>query len=256
MRFKLTLTVERWAFGNLLPLNYQYELSSFVYRTIERASATYSEWLHQNGFEFDNKQFRLFNFSHFQIPVYKIQDNRLRIDSDTITWFISFLPEQSTEEFIKGVFAEQLFTIGDKLSKIQFRIANIELLPEPDFSKSNQFNSLSPVCITRHIPEQNRVAYESPDSNYARSALLYNLKNKYKAFYGKEFLGDESFDFKLLYAPKSKLIVVKANTPEQTQVKGFTFRFTLKAHPDLMHVMYHCGLGEKNSLGFGMVKVF
>ena len=253
MRFKLTLTVDRRAFGNFLPLNYQYELSAFVYRTIERANAAYSEWLHENGFKLDAKQFRLFCFSNFQIPIYKIQDHRLRIDSDTITWFISFLPEQSTEEFIKGVFAEQLFSIGDKLSKVQFRVANIELLPEPDFSKPNQFNTLSPVCITRHIPEQNRIAYESPDSNYAREALLCNLKNKYKAFYGKEFEGDEQFDFKLLYTPKSKLIMIKANTPEQTQVKGFTFRFTLKAHPGLMHVMYQCGLREKNSTGFGMV---
>lgn len=256
MRFKLTITVDRRAFGNLLPLNYQYELSAFVYRTIERTNATYSKWLHENGFKLDAKQFRLFNFSHFQIPIYKIEGNRLRIDSDTITWFVSFLPEQSTEEFIKGIFAEQVFTIGDKLSKVQLRVANIELVTEPDFSKKNQFNTLSPVCITRHIPEQNRIAYESPDSDYAREALLYNLKNKYKAFYGKEFTGDELFDFKLLYPPKSKLIVVKTNTPEQTQVKGFSFRFTLRAHPDLLYILYHCGLGEKNSTGFGMVDVF
>lgn len=254
MRFKLTLTVDKRAFGNLLPLDYQYELSSFVYRTIERANATYSKWLHENGFELATKQFRLFNFSHFQIPAYKIEGNRLRIDSDTITWFVSFLPEQSTEEFIKGVFAEQVFTIGDKLSKVQLRVANIELLPEPDFSKQNQFNTLSPVCITRHIPGQNRIAYESPDSDYAREALLYNLKNKYNAFYEKEFSGDGRCDFKLLSHPKSKLIVIKANTPEQTQVKGFTFRFTLQAHPDLMHMLYHGGLGEKNSTGFGMVE--
>jgi len=66
MRFKLTLTVDRRAFGNFLPLNYQYELSAFVYRTIERANATYSEWLHENGFKLDAKQFRLFCFSNFQ----------------------------------------------------------------------------------------------------------------------------------------------------------------------------------------------
>lgn len=254
MRFKLTLTVDKRAFGNILPYNYQYELSAFIYRTIERANATYSQWLHSNGFELENKQFRLFNFSNFRIQEFKTQREGLAIVSDSIRWYISFLPEQSTEEFIKGVFSEQLFSIGNNRSRVQFRVSNIELLPEPDFASVHQFRTLSPVCITRYIPEENRVIYESPDSDYACEALLFNLKNKYRAFYGKEYDGEERFEFELKSPPRSKLITIKNDTPEQTRIKGYDFRFALKAHPELMHIMYHCGLGEKNSVGFGMVE--
>ncbi|MDO9635171.1 MAG: CRISPR-associated endoribonuclease Cas6, partial [Paludibacter sp.] len=69
MRFLLKLVVDKSVFGNTLPLNYQYELSSFVYSTIERSDAKYSEWLHSNWNMLDKKSFRLFSFSNLTIPV-------------------------------------------------------------------------------------------------------------------------------------------------------------------------------------------
>jgi CRISPR-associated endoribonuclease Cas6 len=37
--------------GNAIPINYQYELSSWIYKVIERADAQYSDFLHNKGFE-------------------------------------------------------------------------------------------------------------------------------------------------------------------------------------------------------------
>jgi CRISPR-associated endoribonuclease Cas6 len=34
MRFKLTLTVRKQTFGNVLPINYQYEQSAVIYRIL------------------------------------------------------------------------------------------------------------------------------------------------------------------------------------------------------------------------------
>ncbi|MEA4936717.1 MAG: CRISPR-associated endoribonuclease Cas6 [Paludibacter sp.] len=254
MRFKLSLTVEKDTYGNALPINYQYELSSFVYTAINRSNARYSTWLHQNGFAVDNKYFRLFTFSNLLIPKYRITGDRLIIESSSTDWEIAFLPEQSTEEFIKGIFSEQVFTIGDRQSKVQFRVAGIELMSEPAFGDAAVFSTLSPVCITRHEPDSGRVIYESPDSQYARNALLMNLKNKYAAFHGHEFTGDDTFEFTLLSSPASKLVSIKTGTPQQSKVRGYTFRFKLKADRKLLQVMYHSGLGEKNAMGFGCVK--
>lgn len=255
MRFKLALIVGKDAYGNTLPINYQYELSSFVYTAINRSNARYSTWLHQNGFAVNNKYFRLFTFSNLLIPKYSINGDRLIIESTAVDWEIAFLPEQSTEEFIKGIFSEQAFTVGDRQSKVQFRVAGIELMPEPDFRVTAIFNTLSPVCITRHEPENGRIIYESPDSQYAQNALLMNLKNKYAAFHGHEFTGDDTFEITLLSSPVSKLVSIKTGTPQQSKVRGYTFRFKLKAAQELLHVMYHSGLGEKNAMGFGCVEL-
>ena len=253
MRFKLTLAVDT-RYGNKLPINYQYELSAFVYATIYRADAAYSSWLHENGFRHDKKQFRLFSFSHLQLSRFRIEGDRLVIDSPEVSWEISFLPERSTEEFIRGIFGEQVFSIGDKQSQVQFRVAGVELMPEPDFSTPITFNTLSPVCITHPLPD-GRTFYESPDTAYARDALLLNLKNKYAAFYGHEFAGNDHFELQILSPPKSKLINIKTGTPQETRVRAYSFQFKLQADVELMKVMWNCGLGEKNAMGFGCVGV-
>jgi len=253
MRFLLKLVVDKPIFGNILPLNYQYELSSFVYAAIHRSDAQYSTWLHQNGFVADNKQFRLFTFSHLYVPKYNIAGDRLIIESPTVEWQIAFLPERSTEEFIRGLFSEQVFTLGDRQSKVQFRVTGIELMPDPVFTTDMVFTTLSPVCIARHIPETNQIFYESPDSPYAREAMLRNLKNKYAAYHGHEYTGSDTFELKLLSTPISKLVSIKTGTPYQTKIRGYTFRFKLKADEDLLKVMWNSGLGEKGSMGFGCV---
>lgn len=254
MRFELSLTLENKHIANILPLNYQYELSAFIYKTLAMSDADYSEWLHNNGFTLDKKQFRLFAFSQLQIDKYKIQNDRLLIDCPVVKWKIAFLPEKSTEEFIKGVFKEQSFSIGDKHSKVFFRVSGIELLPEPYFYQISEFRTLSPVCITRFIPEDNRIIYENPESDYAKEALFVNLKNKFKAYYGIDFNGENVFEFTTTGKIRSKLVTIKANTPEQTNIRGYDFGFKLKTDETLMKIMYHCGLGEKNAIGFGFVE--
>ena len=251
MRFKITLTPDKRVFGYALPINYQYELSSFIYHTLACANAEYSTWLHENGFVTDTKRFKLFSFSNLIFPAYKIVSDRIEILSERVAFIVSFLPERSTEEFIRGLFSEQTFCLGDKNSKVQFSVSGIELLPQPDFSIAHEYTTLSPVCITHRVADSDRVIYEAPDSGYAREALLMNLKNKYAAFTGKPYEGSDEFVFELLAPPRSKLIAIKTNTLQQTKVKGYMFNFRLRASHQLMEVMYNAGLGEKGSLGCG-----
>ena len=61
--------------------------------------------------------------------------------------------------------------------------------------------------------------------------------------------------FELINKPKSKLIKIKTDTPQQTHIKGFLFDFKLSAPVELMKLGYFAGFGEKNSLGFGCGEV-
>lgn len=80
MRFKLILEVNRKAFGNLLPLNYQYEQSAAIYKILASASEEYANWLHDNGYKFGRgKRFKLFTFSPFKIEKRKVFFNEERI---------------------------------------------------------------------------------------------------------------------------------------------------------------------------------
>ncbi|MDR3366046.1 MAG: hypothetical protein LBO71_03650 [Prevotellaceae bacterium] len=51
------------------------------------------------------------------------------------------------------------------------------------------------------------------------------------------------------------MITVKAGTASETRVRGFLFKFSLKAAKELLKIVYETGAGEKGSSGFGMVGV-
>lgn len=50
MRFKLVL--ERISSGRFMPLNYQYAVSSWIYKKIQEADPDYSRFLHRGGYKY------------------------------------------------------------------------------------------------------------------------------------------------------------------------------------------------------------
>lgn len=254
MRFKITLIPDKRAFGNQIPLNYQYECSAVIYKILSKSNEAYSSWLHDNGFRMEGFQFKLFTFSRLHITKWKIQGAFLQILSDCVEWEISFLPERSTQEFIQGLFKEQTFELGNKDAKVKFTVQNVELITTPVFTETVQFESMSPICLN-FKREDGGYDYLSPDHSAALDLIKQNLLNKYKAFTNKDFDTDTFiFDFKVLSKPKSALITIKANTPEESKVRGYLCKFQITAPLQLINIMYECGIGGKNSIGFGMVR--
>jgi CRISPR-associated endoribonuclease Cas6 len=118
------------------------------------------------------------------------------------------------------------------------------------------FRTLSPVCIPFNAEGQRYATYLSPDSPAAPAIVLNNLLNKYHTFYGKPYEGDTGdFAYRVTNQPKAKLIAIKKGTPDASNIRGYMFDFQMTAPPELLKIMYECGLGYKNSTGFGMVAV-
>ena len=254
MRFKLTLHVDKQVYGNVLPFNYQYESSAVIYKILSKSDEIYSRWLHDNGFQLEGKQFKLFTFSRLHIEEWKNQGACMVILSDKVEWEISFLPERSTQEFIQGLFNEQCFELGNRQAKVRFTVQNIELMPSPAFTNTMQFECISPVCLN-FKREDGGYNYIDPQHTAAPELIKLNLLNKFKAFTGEDFSpADFPFEFNVLSKPKSSLITIKANTPEESRIRGFQCRFQITAPAELLKIMYESGIGGKNSMGFGMVK--
>lgn len=254
MRFKLKLELLPNIMGREIPINYQYELSAAIYRILAKADQAYAAWLHDNGFVVDGKRFKLFTFSWLFTP-YKIDRERQRliINSDTVEWYIGFLPEKSTQQFIQGVFCDQSIQIADRISGAAFAICEVQVMPPLTYAPVMEFQTLSPICVSQR-DEQGKTNYLSPDApNYAEG-LLTGLLARYRALYGHDYDGDASIDFQLLGKAKPVLVKIKAGTSAQTFVKGYQCRFRLALPEELMRIAYEGGLGEKCSLGFGMIK--
>ena len=146
MKFRLSL--ERIGQNRVLPINYSYEFSSWIYKTIHFGNAGFAEWLHSHGYTDGNKQFRLFTFSKLYPDKYKVQDDRLELQGNKSILQISFYAEEAVEPFIIGLFRNQEFTIGDKVSKVQFHVTTIEKLAEPGWLGMMTFRTDTPLVIS------------------------------------------------------------------------------------------------------------
>lgn len=255
MKFKLTLNINR-KYGSCLPFNYQYEQSAVVYSILAQADRQYSAWLHENGYMLDNgKRFKLFSYSPFFPTKYRAIPSAgcLEIISDKVIWYISFIPEKSTVEFIQGLFDKQYFVIGNKKFKVAFDIVGVEAIPSAAVLEEIRFKAQSPVCIKHNT--NGRVEYLSPDTPQFKQGILKGLMSKYESINGHPFDFDiADFDFAVeKKTVRSKLITIKGETDDETRVRGFLFCFTMKAPLELMRIACDGGIGEQCSQGFGFI---
>ena len=223
MEFKITLNINR-IHGDLLPFNYQYEQSAVIYRILAQADTQYSSWLHENGYQLNgSKRFKLFCYSPFIFEKVRPlpKEGCLKIMGEKATWYISFIPEKSTLEFIQGIFAHQSFTIGNKEY------------------------------------QDNKTQYLSPDNPKYAQGILKGLMARYESIHGQPFdMKDKEFSFELTdNKVKSKLITIQANTPYESRVRGYLCSFRMKAPLELMKIAYEGGIGEQCSQGFGFIKM-
>ena len=52
-----------------------------------------------------------------------------------------------------------------------------------------------------------------------------------------------------------KLITIKEATSKEIKLKGFITPISIKSTIDIQKIAYFCGIGEKNSLGFGCLEL-
>ena len=74
MRLKLVLKIVE---GTVLPCNYMYELSSCLYKVLNEGNPVFTAWLHDKGYCKEKKAFKLFTFSNFYFPCFRIEGDRI-----------------------------------------------------------------------------------------------------------------------------------------------------------------------------------
>jgi CRISPR-associated endoribonuclease Cas6 len=240
----------------MLPVNYQYALSSWIYKVIERSDLAYSEFLHNQGFRYDGRRFKMFTFSQLDVRPYQMANGQIRLLGTDVSLAVRFAVDSSLENFIKGLFKEQRFSLGDRYSATDFEVSRVDTIAAPAFTPTMTYRCLSPICISR--TRENRSAeYLSPEAQGYGPLLVQNLVRKSSALvHANESTPVEypQFRFRLLNTPRKKGIHIKEYEANHTQVIGYLFHFELTAPVELHETGYYAGFGEKNSMGFGCVE--
>jgi len=256
MRFKIQLTKKPQ--GRMLPMDYQYYIGAWIYKVIGNADRGFAQFLHSQGYANGNKKFKLFNYSllDFGKPVVWKEKSLFEIKNEIVSLKVSFLLNDAAEKFIIGLFNNQQVYLGDKFNGVGFMVSQVERLPCPGFSGTMVYRATSPVVVSS-LPEGMKYArYHSPGDEGYDTLIKNHLIHKYSTIPGVEPLSSGSrINFSLGGKPKSKLVVIKPYTPQQSKVRGFIYSFKLTAPVEIHRMIYSAGFGEKNATGFGWCEV-
>lgn len=253
MRFRLSLHICSVDGKKEIPINYQYPLQCAVYNILSKSDVEFTTHLHDHGYQYNGgKVHKLFAFSNLIVPRPGIaidkQRERLIIKPDMVYLYISFQPEKDTQHFIQGVFAQQSFRIYDRLSELEFIIREVEVMQPLEYSPECVFNTISPVCISLRN-DRGHMDYLHPEHPLYETGILTGLLSRYRTITGKEYEGEAYCRLKVLSEPKSTLVNIKG-----VRVRGYRYKFQIDVPEPLMQIAWESGLGEKGSMGFGMIE--
>ncbi|HDD31460.1 MAG TPA: CRISPR-associated endoribonuclease Cas6 [Thermococcus litoralis] len=239
MRFLIRLSGENSEFK--VPYNHQHYLQGLIYHRIQKINPELSLSLHRP------KVPKLFTYSLFMSEKRKtIPRAKYFLGKGKGFFYFSTPIPTIAEAFIGGLLQDPEVTLwGEK-----FYVEEVKALAEPSSYDGRTYLTLSPIAVTTLKPELGRLKqYDlSPMDEKFYENLKENLKEKYVLLYGEK--PPDEFEVKVLKA-KPKRFEVKPGIFQRA------WHLVFKAYGDeeLIKVGYQAGFGEKNSLGFGMVKV-
>lgn len=256
MRIKLTLApVSKNA---VLPASYNYYLTGLIYRFLKSSSEDYSSFLHDKGYRLQegSKGFKLFTYSMLMGEEVMIGKETVRFGKRPVNWQITSPINVFLQHLVTGVFAEgQEIKIGPEGEQAAFLIEMVETMQPPEFRDAMKFTCLSPITVSKPAGMGRPCHYLRPWEDGFSEAIKNNLINKYRLVHGRELNGPE-FNIKIDAAymnRKSGKITKKINF-KGTDIIGFMAPFEATGSPELIGTGYEAGVGEKGSMGFGMVK--
>lgn len=255
MRFKLTLN--RTTRQRMLPMDYQYYISAWIYKVINKADEDFAQFLHHKGYgSSETKLYKLFCFSplNFGKPKLWKEKKLFEINKQEITLQISFDVKETASHFIKGLFMEQELYLGNKFNGLDFRVSQVEALPEPGFQSTMQYRLQSPWVVSYRPEGRKQPLYLKPEDEGFYEQSVKHITEKYKNIHGQEIAPG-----KITFNPAEKYkrsgFLLKPGTPEETRVVGNMFDFELTAPLEIHRMIWNAGVSEKSSSGFGWCEV-
>lgn len=266
VRIKIAFEVAR---GSVLPLNNKYETSAWIYKVLSKADSAFADWLHDIGYAAQQgiQAYKLFTFSTLMPKPYKIiRDQGVMVcTGNQVELTVSFYGNEAVQNFIAGLFKDQVFDLGTKrLKAVRLKVAQVNILPKPTFKPTQRFRATSPVCfgIKTMWKGKESEKYIAPTHPEYEHILTKHLTNKLVALspHFPQLL--QSIDLKQgiqwrLTSPKirKKKITMKSYTHSETDLIGYQHDFEITAPPPILEILYFGGLGKATSQGFGFVEV-
>lgn len=241
MRLRLLLETRE---AMTLPWDYRTQLTKTTYEILKAGDRGYSTWLHEHGFCWEKRTYRLFVYSDLMLTHWNFSPQGLT-DVRWMTWQIGSPDQRFVEAFLAGLERKggQLELFGTIVE-----VVDMVRMEAPERGSGLTFRTVSPIAASTGDPNRSRhPIYLRPDQPEFAEALQRNLIAKWQAFHQRGWSGRE-FDLRV-WNPKQKLVRVF-----DTNVRAWHLRLQMWGDEELIRFAYDAGLGIKNSQGFGMIE--
>ena len=225
-----------------VPYNHQYALQGLIYKAILLGDPEVSKALDRGTIP------RLFTYSLFLT-----KDRRLVKGSEFFIgyWFGEFVFSTPIEAIGQAVVNGFEKLKVARLWGEKFYIDEVKELKEPESFSGKKYSTQSPIAVTvkRKAGGRTRTYDLGPDDegymNHINRNLLWKLE-----LLGRKLAGEGQVEFEIL-----------RKIPKRFEVKPGIFQrawhliFRAKGSEELLRIGYQAGFGEKNTIGFGLVKM-
>ena len=239
MRLKINLKSEN---NFKVPFNYNHILSSIIYNKI--ADLDLANKIH------DSNSFKFFNFSQINIKKRKLVKDGIIARDGRISFYLSSPDDLLVKNLVSG-FVDDL-EINFKNDKLI--VEKIEALKTPDFREISEFKTLSPINIrdSKEIDGKVKRIDLAPSDKFFKG-IENNLIKKYCIFNNIGNTDKKISAYSEMAHVKRKRITIPKG-PNTTYHRAYMMDLILEGDTDLIKFAYDVGVGEKNSMGFGMLR--
>lgn len=234
-----------------LPVGYNAYIQALVYNFLDKAD---SKWLHDEGYKFENRQFRLFTFSSILERGDYIREKKLFIFPENISFYISSPLEWVLEQIAKNFIKSTKVRIGSN----DLIISSIDVMKPVKFTNSSiKVRAITPIEVHSTIvkPDGKKLTYYySPFEKEFNNLINENSKKKWKSLFRKDCEYNISI-YPHFRGSGYERIVYFGTGDNKTIIKGWKGYFEVSGEIEILQFIYDAGLGSRNSQGFGMVEV-
>lgn len=226
----------------VLPLNYQHILQAIIYKNLN-SEAEYSKFLHDNGFPYEKRKFKLFTFSLLQ-GKYEIVERKIIFRNE-----VSF-EVRSPDIFMMKVLAENISRNGIEYG--DRHIVDVDVILNDSTIEADEIyvKMLTPISVYSTDTKNGKTYFYNPEEEDFCQLVNDNFMRKYIACYG--------------VIPESNILIRSINVSTKDKcvtkyknfyISGWLGIYCLYGQRKYLDFLYQTGLGSKNSQGFGMFSV-
>ena len=239
MRLKIYLKAKK---NFKVPFNYNHIVSSIIYNKIIDLDLAHE--LHSSN------TFKFFNFSQLNIPKRKIAKDGIIAKDGLINFYLSSPNDLLIKNIVNG-FVENLEV---KFKNEKLTVTKIKALKTPEFSEKSEFKTLSPIIIrdTQESDGKLKRVDLAPSDKFFKG-IESNLIKKYCKFNNLKTTDKKVKVYSEMANVKRKRITIPKG-PNTTYHRAYMMDLIMKGDINLIEFSYDVGLGEKNSMGFGVIK--